>query len=63
MAEKVKKCKIAVEHKNGKMIMKERGYCDRNNPDKIINRDTETDVEGMMKSMGKMIGKIEEGFE
>ncbi len=47
----VKKCKITMENKDGKLITKERGYCDKNNPNKRTDRDTEVDIQGMDKAM------------
>lgn len=53
--EKVKKCKISFKNKDGKIIMQERGYCDKNNPNKISNKDTETDFRSMNNAMDKIM--------
>ena len=57
---KIKKCKIDVKEKGGKLVMSQRGYCDEKNPNQIVNRDIEMNMGNMMKSMDKVMSKFED---
>ena len=53
--EKPKKCSVSMDSsKNGKIIMKMRGYCDDKNPSKKFDRDIEVDVGSIEKTMSKI---------
>lgn len=55
----VKKCKISYKNKNGKLIMSQRGFCDKNNPGKRVDLDTEIDIGSAMSSMNSVMDKFD----
>ena len=61
MYENIKKCKIDFSNKDGKILMRQRGYCDNSNPNKIMNRDIEIDFDSMEQAMNKTFKKFEDG--
>lgn len=43
-----------MDTKNGKLVMKMKGYCDEKNPERVVNREIEVDMNSIEKSFDKL---------